>query len=161
MSLISKYFTILYAGVIVIWVRALLMVKTLPQALSIMTAPSRRSVHRPAPLEDMVYYVDRWLTIFPYNAKGNCFPRSLALYWLAQRAGHSVQFCCGVRKMEGRLDGHAWLMSNGQPFHESTLHWKEFSVAYAFPFRTEAGSSRGTVPDATDSSAVVSPSRTV
>ena len=37
--------------------------------------------------EDLVYYVDRWLQLFPYNAKGNCFPRSLALYWFATTIG--------------------------------------------------------------------------
>jgi hypothetical protein len=152
-----KYVTILYAGLIVLWVRALLMVKTLPQALTIMTAPIKRRGRRPGSFEDVVYYVDRWLSMFPYNAKGNCYPRSLALYWLARRAGHSVQFCCGVRKVEGRLDGHAWLMLNGHPFHEPTLHWKEFTVTFGFPNRASSASFPRTAPSSVDHPAAASP----
>ena len=82
---------------------------------------------------DLIYYVDRWLQLFPYNAKGNCFPRSLAIYWLARRQGYPVHFHCGVRKECSKLDGHAWLTLDRKPFHEGGQHWRLFTVTFSYP----------------------------
>ena len=83
--------------------------------------------------EDMVYYVDRWLALFPYNPKGNCFPRALTLFLFARRAGLPVQFNCGVRKVQQHLEGHAWLTLNGREFLEPSSYWQAFTVTLRFP----------------------------
>jgi hypothetical protein len=85
------------------------------------------------PLDDLAYYTDRWLTIFPYNVKGNCFPRSLTLYRLARRHGCHVQFHCGVAKIGETLAGHAWLTLDGKPFLEPADQWRRFTVTFSFP----------------------------
>ena len=56
---------------------------------------------------------------FPITRKGNCFPRSVAIYWFARRRGYPVHFHCGVRK-EARssmvMRGSRWIAS---PFSKS------------------------------------------
>jgi Transglutaminase-like superfamily len=129
----SKYRAVLWAAFTVAWIRILLRIKPLPQVL----ARLHRSASAPPPgghaFEDLAYYVDRWLQVFPYHKKGNCLPRSLTLYRFARRSGHAVEFRCGVRKDVDGLEGHAWLMLHGQPFHESGPHWQQFTVTYSYP----------------------------
>jgi hypothetical protein len=84
-------------------------------------------------LESHIYYVDRWLELFPYNIKGNCFPRALALYWLATRVGYPVRFCCGIKREDAKLDGHAWLMLDQKPFHELSEQWRQYTVTFSYP----------------------------
>lgn len=84
-------------------------------------------------MEDVVYYADRWLALFPYNPKGNCYPRALTLYWFACRAGLPVQFQCGVMKPHQHLEGHAWVMMDGRAFFEPSQYWKSFTVTVTYP----------------------------
>ena len=84
-------------------------------------------------MEDVAYYVDRWLALFPYNPKGNCFPRALALFFFFFRAGLPVQFKCGVMKLNQQLEGHAWLVLDGHEFLEPSSYWQSFTVTVTFP----------------------------
>jgi len=140
--LVKKYWTLLRTGLIVLWVRLLLRIKSLPLVLDRLTPRSMARMLDEAEMEDLVYYVDRWLQLFPYNKKGNCFPRSLALYWLARRSGYPVRFQCGVRKDASHLGGHAWLTLDRLPFHETGRHWQQYTVAFSYPPDLTAGGSR-------------------
>ena len=84
-------------------------------------------------MEDIAYYVERWLALAPYSSKGNCLPRALTLYWFARRAGFPVQFQCGVMKINESIEGHAWLMLDGREFFERSPYWREFTVTVSFP----------------------------
>jgi hypothetical protein len=44
-----------------------------------------------------------------------CVPRSLALLQVLSEAGFAVSFVSGVRRTQGKLDGHAWLEVDGIP----------------------------------------------
>ena len=131
--LVNKYWTVLHAGLIVLWVRFLLRVKSLPLVLDQLNPRSMTGGADQAVMEDVVYYVDRWLQLFPYNKKGNCFPRSLTLYWFARRLGYPVFFHCGVKREISNLDGHAWLTLDHQPFHETGQQWQRFTVTFSYP----------------------------
>lgn len=128
-----KYWAILRVGLVLSWIRLLLRMKSLPLVLDCMNSRTTSGTPDAAVMEDLVYYVDRWLGMFPYNTKGNCFPRSLALYRFARRLGYGVMFHCGVRRESSGLDGHAWLTLDGQPFHESGPNWQRFTVTYSYP----------------------------
>jgi hypothetical protein len=128
-----KYWAVLRVGVVLSWIRLLLRMKSLPLVLDCVNPRAIAGAPDPAVMEDLVYYVDRWLALFPYNAKGNCFPRSLTLYRFARRLGYAVMFHCGVRRESSGLDGHAWLTLDGQPFHESGQNWRRFTVTYSYP----------------------------
>lgn len=140
--IVKKCWILLCVGIVVLWVRLLLRVKSLPLVLDRVTPHSISRKPDEAMMEDLAYYVDRWLKLFPYNRKGNCFPRSLALYWFARRLGYPVRFQCGVRKDASHLDGHAWLTLDRLPFHETGRHWQLYTVTFSYPPDSGAGGRR-------------------
>ncbi len=140
--LFRKYWTIFTVGLLVLRVRVLLRFLSLPHALGVLEPGSGRSRSIGLPLEDLIYYIDRWLLLFPYNVKGNCFPRSVALYRCARRAGYPVRLHCGVRKSNGTLDGHAWLTLDGSPFHELSRQWQQFTVTFSYPVEPSSSTAR-------------------
>ena len=133
MRVVKKYRAVLWAALTVSWIRILLRIKPLPQVLDRLHRCSMAQNPGGDSFEDLVYYVDRWLQLFPYNKKGNCFPRSLTLYYLARQSGDAVQFRCGVRKEAAGLDGHAWLMLDGHSFYEIGEYWQQFTVTFSYP----------------------------
>lgn len=124
---------IIGTGMAVFLIRFALQVMSLPQLLRWLTCNPVAGEPVQETMEDVVYYVDRWLALFPYNPKGNCFPRALTLYRFARRCGLAVQFRCGVMKLNQRLEGHAWLMLDGRDFMEPSRYWQFFTVTVAFP----------------------------
>lgn len=133
MARAGKYWNVLRTGLLVLWVRLLLHLTSLPGVLATLSSGAKMGSPDEAEMKKMAYYVDRWLGLFPYNQKGNCFPRSLALYRLARRRGYPVRFHCGVRKEVSGLEGHAWLTLESQTFHESGTLWRDFTVTFSYP----------------------------
>lgn len=132
-SLVRKYWTILRVGVVVLRIRIALRFKPLPRVLEQVGSLSTKAEPDDAGMKILTYYVDRWLQLFPYNRKGNCFPRALALYRFARQRGYPVRFHCGVRREAAGLDGHAWLTLDGQAFQEPGPHWQGFTVTFFYP----------------------------
>ena len=133
MAQVDKYWSVLKTGLLVLWVRLLLCVTSLPVVLAKLSPVSKLGNPDEAEMKKMVYYVDRWLQLFPYNQKGNCFPRSLVLYQLARRCGYPVRFHCGVRKDASGLEGHAWLTLESKTFHEPGTLWRDFTITFSYP----------------------------
>ncbi|HJT22808.1 MAG TPA: lasso peptide biosynthesis B2 protein [Nitrospira sp.] len=131
---LSTYWVILRVGLLLVWVRILLRFMSLPQVLGMLEPKPSPHQRDERSVEVLLYYVDRWLLLFPYNSKGNCFPRSVALYRYARRLGFPVRLHCGVRKDGGTLNGHAWLTLDGNPFHEMSRQWQQFTVTFSYPF---------------------------
>ena len=132
MSLVRKFRVIIATGVVVVGVRIASRLTSLRRLLGWLLCemsgdPDERT------MEDVAYYVDRWLALFPYNLKGNCFPRALALFFFARRAGLPVQFKCGVMMLNQQLEGHAWLVLDGHVFLEPSSYWQSFTVTVSFP----------------------------
>ena len=133
MSIVRKYRLIAGTGLVVMAIRLALRMVSLPRLLNWLTSKAAAEGHDRIVMEDVAYYVERWLALAPYNPKGNCFPRALTLYWFARRAGFPVQFLCGVMKLNANLEGHAWLMLDGRAFFEPSPHWRSFTVTVSFP----------------------------
>ncbi|HQX22839.1 MAG TPA: lasso peptide biosynthesis B2 protein, partial [Nitrospira sp.] len=127
MSLVRKYRVIVATGVVVVGVRIASRLTSLRRLLGWLVCEISADPDEHA-MEDVAYYVDRWLALFPYNPKGNCFPRALALFFFARRAGLPVQFKCGVMKLNQQLEGHAWLVLEGHEFLEPSSYWQSFTV---------------------------------
>ena len=142
LRLVKKYWTVLHVGLVVLWVRLLLRAESLPLVLDRLNPRSMGGRPDKEVMGDLVYFVDRWLELFPYNTRGNCFPRSLALYWFARRLEYPVLFHCGVRKEVSSLDGHAWLTLDHHPFHEMGQHWQGFTVTFSYPQDPASGGSQ-------------------
>jgi hypothetical protein len=130
---LTKYWMVAGAGLLLCTVRLLLRWRSLPQVLDVLNRAAGTVRRDIATLEPRIYYVDRWLEVFPYNTKGNCFPRALALYWLARRVGCPVRFCCGIKREDAKLDGHAWLTLDQKPFHELSEQWRQYTVTFSYP----------------------------
>lgn len=130
---IRKYRVVFRVGLLVLWVRLCLRFFKLPEVLGMLEPKMAARKADETAVEDFLYYVDRWLMLFPYNSKGNCFPRSVVLYRLARQAGQAVRFHCGVRKAGLGLDGHAWLTLDDHPFHELSQQWQYFTVTFSYP----------------------------
>lgn len=133
MSPFRKYRLIVHTGLLIIAIRVALRMTSLPRLLHLLHVGKGARTHNGPTLDEIAYAVDRWLTLFPYNKKGNCFPRALSLYRYARQYGVPVEFYCGVRKSGTTLDGHAWLMLSAKPFMEPTQQWKTFAVTFFFP----------------------------
>lgn len=141
MSLVRKFRVIIATGVVVVGVRIASRLTSLRRLLGWLLCemsgdPDER------PMEDVAYYVDRWLALFPYNLKGNCFPRALSLFFFARRAGLPVQFKCGVMMLNQQLEGHAWLVLDGHVFLEPSSYWQSFTVTVSFPESLVSSSTR-------------------
>lgn len=133
MSWVRKYRLIAGTGLVVLGIRVALRLVSLQRLLRWLSRRSVLGSERQPAMDDTVYYVDRWLALFPYNPKGNCFPRALTLFLFARRAGLPVQFNCGVMKVYHQLEGHAWLTLDGREFLEPSSYWKSFTVTLRFP----------------------------
>ncbi len=133
MGLVRKYRLIVGTGLVVSGIRVALRLVSLQRLLYWLSCEPATGARAQKVLEDVTYYVDRWLALFPYNPKGNCFPRALTLFFFARRAGLPVQFKCGVMKLNQHLEGHAWLVLDGREFLEPSSYWQSFTVTVTFP----------------------------
>jgi len=88
-------------------------------------------------LDKIVRYIDGVLWRLSVSAKGNCLPRSLALFYFATRCGLPVRLCCGVRRMRNTLEGHAWLSLDETPFLERGNPELWYTVTFSFPSLNE------------------------
>ena len=62
-----------------------------------------------------VAYGVRMVLLLVGPRKDACVPRSLAVYHALRAEGHNVEFVSGVRRINGKLEGHAWVEVNGLP----------------------------------------------
>ncbi len=67
-----------------------------------------------------------------------CVPRSMALYLALREYKFATEFVSGVRRLEGKLQGHAWLELHGLPLAGSGDHDapNQFRENFRFPFET-------------------------
>ena len=80
--------------------------------------------------------------------RNTCLRRSLLLYHFLNKIGLKVRICFGVKynntviskNHKGSLEGHAWLLLNGEIFLERNIEIvKKYNVTYCFPsFRQQA-----------------------
>jgi hypothetical protein len=50
---------------------------------------------------------------------GTCLVRSFTLWALLLRRGSPARVQVGMRKRDGKIEGHAWVELSGQPVNES------------------------------------------
>lgn len=82
----------------------------------------RRSLPRsPTPLdgERAARLVEAVSRLYPFNA--TCLKKSLVLFWMFRRRGLPAELRIGVRKVDGKLEAHAWIEQGGRVlFDEDT-----------------------------------------
>ena len=104
---------------------------SLPRALQIV-AGNQNSSGTQTTQEDLARVIDQLLSADVLMFKPICWKRAAVLHRYLSRNGIDTRIIFGVRNdAEGKVDGHAWLESNGKPILESTP--PEYIVTYSFP----------------------------
>jgi len=67
------------------------------------------------------------------KVKRPCLFRSLVLFSYYRRKGIDIHVAYGVRKDQGHLDGHSWLIVQESPFLEKVDPHESFAVLYVYP----------------------------
>ena len=62
------------------------------------------------------------------GAGGTCLVRSLTLWAMLLRRGISTDLRVGMRKTDGKIEGHAWLEYQGEPLNEDSAVIATYSV---------------------------------
>ena len=95
--------------------------------------------------------LERYLTErgrFPARPPGNCLERSLAVYRLLCSVGADVRLVVGLRPGDRGVDGHVWVVLDGQPFAEAG-DVASYASVLAFDARGNREVSRGGGTDLT------------
>ncbi len=75
----------------------------------------RQALENPRRLADLQRWAERVGRAASWPKSGACLIISLLQYRLLRGHGFPVVFHCGVRRAEGRIQGHAWLVHDGRP----------------------------------------------
>ncbi len=67
------------------------------------------------------------------KVKRPCFLRSLILFHMMRKERVSIRIVFGVRKNESLLEGHSWLLLNGDPVLEQSNPLLTYTEVYAYP----------------------------
>jgi hypothetical protein len=97
-------------------------------------------------ISKIVKFTDYILSRNFWIYRNTCLKRSLVLYHFLRGLGINVHICFGVRyngmspnkEAEKKLEGHAWLLYNGDIFLErNTESTKAYKMTYCFPDKME------------------------
>lgn len=133
---------------IVIWISLVaLMLKVLSfsKMLALLTPKKPSSVHafdRDVLIYKVSTYTDFLLGRNWWIYRMNCLKRALVIFRVLRKYRIDVQICMGVRKgpmtqatqADQSLQGHAWLMIDGQPFLEDSRSMTfTYTPVFSFP----------------------------
>jgi hypothetical protein len=72
----------------------------------------------PAAVRALAHRIDRWLRAgWPLVRRG-CLTRGITQYRFLRQAGFDVSLRFGLGEVNGKFEGHCWLVQDGQPFLE-------------------------------------------
>jgi Transglutaminase-like superfamily len=102
-------------------------------ALARLAWPRRRSPSRRPDREELVTRIaTRLYGGGAAEADDNCLERCLLAYRFLAQAGAEPRLACGVRKADGEIVGHAWIVLDGRPFAHAGERIEEFTAITAF-----------------------------
>lgn len=104
-------------------------------------AASQPPVADPRRAEALARRVDRCLRAgWPLVRRG-CLTRGVTLYRFLRRAGFDVSLRFGIGEVNGRLEGHCWLVHDGRPLLEKRDPRPIYTETWRIPWRPPAGES--------------------
>jgi hypothetical protein len=123
----------------------LIKVLSIPRLMTLITPKETKTykkLNTEGLMERVVKYTDFILGLNFLIYKPKCLKRSIILYHYLRQAGISVYICFGVRLNDRntdmlsteRLEGHAWLLHDGQIFLEKDIEMtKTYKMTFRFP----------------------------
>ncbi len=90
-------------------------------SLRLITAPDQARLEKAARAAD-------FLLLRVMGTAKPCLPRSLALLHWCREQGIRAEIAIGVKKSEDLLEGHSWLLLEGQPYREDPEHLAEYTI---------------------------------
>lgn len=105
---------------------------SLPRQASILE-PRRRRRPDPARSAWLAENVDRILMAGRPLVRPGCLTRGLTHYYFLRRAGADVRLAYGIGEMDGRTEGHCWLVRDGEPYLEREDPRAHFVETYRVP----------------------------
>ncbi len=137
-----------------LFIQIFLLITILPLLINLLSIPKLMNVLTPGDLkvyknidskkakEYVIKFTDYILSRNYWIYKSTCLKRSLVLYHFLRKLGINVHIFFGVkynnelmeREAKKKLDGHAWLVYNGDIFLERNIEMtKTYKVTYCFP----------------------------
>lgn len=108
--------------------RVLLLAASVPLLLRILKLPDLRfwleprGAVPPPPTPEvvaaMIRRIDRLLAAGRPVVRPGCLTRGITLYYFLRRAGAEVSLCFGMGEVRGALEGHCWIVCQGEPLAE-------------------------------------------
>jgi transglutaminase superfamily protein len=122
-------------------VRALLVALLVPALLRLplstlerMLEPRRvRRLPKAGDTERWPSIVDRLIAHGRPFVRPGCLTRGVTLFYVLRRRGYDVRLAFGIGDVDGRVEGHCWLMRDGEPFLERTDPRLVFVETYSVP----------------------------
>jgi len=116
-------------GIWIALVSILLRLVSLP-GLMRMLSP-KKSSGKKWPREKLVNFSSFWLGREAAFFQRSCLKRSLVLYRYLNMQSERAQFLIGVRKEEGELRGHSWIVIEGEPLFKNDD--TDYRLIYSYP----------------------------
>jgi hypothetical protein len=79
--------------------------------------------------------IDRILAASHPLVRPGCLTRGLTHYYFLRRAGIEVRLTYGIGKVNGRTEGHCWLVRDGEPYLEQRDPRDHFTETHSIPRR--------------------------
>jgi hypothetical protein len=93
--------------------------------------PRRPATHARAREEWLVANVDRVLGRGAPLVRPGCLTRGLTYFYFLRRAGVDVRLSYGIGTVDGRPEGHCWLVRDGEPWLERKDPRAQFTVTHS------------------------------
>jgi hypothetical protein len=77
--------------------------------------------------------VDRVLAVSHPLVRTGCLTRGLTHFYFLRRAGVDVRLSYGLGEIDGRMQGHCWLVRDGEPFLEHPDPREIYAETYSIP----------------------------
>jgi len=131
----SGLWLFLKIGFWVYLVSTIIHIFSLPRLLKFITPskPSKKKWEK----EKLNNLISFWLGRRTLFLRSWCLRRSLVLYRYLRLQGEPAQIFFGMRKEQGELKGHAWLMIDGKPFMDNED--LNYQVVYSYPEKKGRG----------------------
>lgn len=121
---------------VAVWVQWLVRFRQLPDIVGLIETRPRRTAG-PAYVETLVATIARVVDMPWFVIRRNCYKKGLLFYYFLVTAGvPNVALHVGVKKPDGRMEGHCWLTLDGAVFQDSESNVAAYTVMYSREVRT-------------------------